>query len=195
MSNPNAVDRADSPTNSEKADVPSTSNASLTPPPPGSESAAGQDEAEAETESRDLAAAVEIDEKPVADQVKEEAGDIDDDEIDRTPRQRTLSSSRAKRRRGEEALLLDDHLLPPELRRSGQMPSKRGHMRDGDDRSVQEEEEKADEGKETSRAKEGEKERAKSPEHPVWSDDDEVSEDQDGDGQDITRCVCQSQSA
>jgi hypothetical protein len=40
--------------------------------------------------------------------------------------ERASSQSRAKRRRGEEALLLDDHLLPPEIRHISQPSSRRG---------------------------------------------------------------------
>lgn len=117
--------------------------------------------------------------------MKEETEDVDDAEVDRTPRQRTLSSSRAKRRRGEEALLLDDHLLPPELRRSGPTAHKRKHSKGQEDRltedggKVKEDEEMGD----------GEEEVDVDPVQAV--EEEEEDEDGDEDEQDVTRCVCQ----
>jgi hypothetical protein len=119
-----------SPTQSEKPDLPSTSNASLTPPPPGSEDVLLDDEEEEEANDEE---GTESGNKDVV-KPKIEVEDATEAEVKEEELARNAEShSRAKRRRGEEALLLDDHLLPPEIRHiSQQSTSRRSSNAKGD---------------------------------------------------------------
>ena len=215
-----------SPTQSEKPDLPSTSNASLTPPPPGSEDVLLDDEEEEEngdngdgTEAGDkdiIKPKIEVEEATEA-EVKEE-------ELARNM-ERSESHSRAKRRRGEEALLLDDHLLPPEIRHISQQSTSRrssnakGDMEDDrrrrksplndivlDDKAVEGRAEEKPSGQirgrtmDTPAAIRNKEEKtrqlaldAEEDEGEVEVEDEDEGEDEDEDGgQDITRCVCQT---
>jgi len=78
--------------------------------------------------------------------------------------ERLDSAGRARKRRGEEQLLLDDHLLPAEMRRTGSLSGKRGKGKDG---------EEEEEGQEM---------------------DDEDGEGGDGEDEDeVTRCICKTE--
>jgi hypothetical protein len=120
-----------SPAQSEKPDLPSTSNASLTPPPPGSEDVLLDDEEDQE-EANDEEGTESGNKEVVKPKIEvEEATEavVKEEELARNAE----SHSRAKRRRGEEALLLDDHLLPPEIRHiSQQSTSRRSSNAKGD---------------------------------------------------------------
>jgi hypothetical protein len=104
---------------------------------------------------------------------------------------RARSQSRAKRRRGEEALLLDDHLLPPEVRRISQSTSRRGS------RNVNREDLKvpappeptaAEEDIEMPEVADGEDEIEEAEQEA--EEEEEAGDWDEGDGQDITRCAC-----
>lgn len=102
------------------------------------------------------------------------------------------SASRSRKRRGEGQRLLDDHLLPEEMRKTGSLTGKRG-------RSDAPEEGHGDEGML--------EEDAVVDEDPQDAKDAEADEDQvikenteahdhtadDEDPKDVTRCVCQSE--
>jgi len=77
------------------------------------------------------------------------------------PIERADSSKLNRKRRGEEQLLLDDHLLPAEMRRTGSLNGKRG-------KGKEEEEEEED---------------------TIEAADDEDPDGEDA-PEDITRCVC-----
>lgn len=113
----------------DKPTIPSGSGTSLTPPPPTSDD-------------------VEM-------VIEQEVKDEPETEDEKTPRQtRTRrrpsatptgsatserGASQVRRRRGEEQLLLDDHLLPEEMRRTGKMPGKRGLEKQEDEEPEEEE--------------------------------------------------------
>jgi len=78
--------------------------------------------------------------------------------------ERLDSAGRARKRRGEGQLLLDDHLLPAEMRRTGSLSGKRGKDKDGEDDEMEDEQE-AEEG------------------------DGGDGEDED----EITRCICKTE--
>lgn len=205
-----------SPTQSEKPDLPSTSNASLTPPPPGSEDVLLDDEEEEingddeeGTESGDKEAV-----KPKIELEEATEAEVKEEELARNS-ERSGSHSRAKRRRGEEALLLDDHLLPPEIRHiSQQSTSRRSSNAKGDmedekrgrkiplenmnfnAKTVESDGEGARKKKATREtvvmddsAVEGEEEIADA---EIEDEEGEGDEFDDEEGQDITRCVCQT---
>ena len=177
------------------------SNASLTPPPPGSEDVLLDDEGEGEVEEAndddDEGTTTAGDTGVVKPKIEvEEAteADVKEEERVRNGSERARSHSRAKRRRGEGALLLDDHLLPPEIRHISQpSSSRRSSNAKGD---MEEEKRKKEPASEDvvmdEPVVEGEEE--------VGDLDDDAEEgegegdgeedDEDG-GQDITRCVCQ----
>ncbi|KAL7420776.1 Histone deacetylase complex subunit [Cryptotrichosporon argae] len=93
-----------------------------------------------------------------------------------TPRtERGTSTGRARKRRGEDQLLLDDHLLPKEIRRLGSAGKKQQ-----EDEDEQEEEAAAEEGKDDEG---GEDEIEDDAEAGEGDEDDEES-------QEVTRCVC-----
>lgn len=207
-SSPSIRERADSPTNSDKPDVggPATSNASLTPPPPGSEGILGddadlaedEDEADGEQTHGALEPALAIDEKaagiPDVKVEDEPEGDAAEDaDADATPRrsvsasERAASQSRAKRRRGEEALLLDDHLLPVEMRRT--ISSKRSSQKDkGDHAEAAEAEVEAPDAP----FKVDEDVEMEEPDDEAGQEEEEQDGEEGGaDGGDITRCICQ----
>lgn len=201
-----------SPSPSDKPDVPTTSNASLTPPPPGSEDVLLDEEEEAEGDedatgrlespSREDVSAEEIagagdsrgrntpaQPNPDESRIKTEIGLEERDT--RTGSERAASQSRAKRRRGEEALLLDDHLLPPDVRRISQSTSRRGSKNvNRDDLKVPPPPDNPP-AKDIEMAKpevvEGEDEVDPMEEEGAAEDDEEADE---WDGPDITRCVC-----
>jgi hypothetical protein len=208
-----------SPTQSEKPELPSTSNASLTPPPPGSEDVLLDDEEE-EEEVNDQEGTESGDKEVVKPKIEvEEAteAEVKEEELARNAE----SHSRAKRRRGEEALLLDDHLLPPEIRHISQPSTSRrssnakGDMEDERRRKKSPEpdiilDDRAVEGggvkqpyqrvrlMQTVRPSEDPRQMDMDVEEEEKEDEGEVEvegegedEDEDG-GQDITRCVCQT---
>jgi len=210
-----------SPAQSEKPDLPSTSNASLTPPPPGSEDVLLDDEEE-EEEANDAEGTESGNKGVVKPKIEvEEAteADVKQEELARNM-ERSESHSRAKRRRGEEALLLDDHLLPPEIRHiSQQSTSRRSSNAKGDlederrrkkspledivleDRFSESGMKKKPRRKSmnTERAAESqmaielsmEDDESEEGEVEVEGEGEGEDEDEDG-GQDITRCVCQT---
>lgn len=215
-----------SPAQSEKPDLPSTSNASLTPPPPGSEDVLLDDEEE-EEEANDAEGTESGNKEVVKPKIEvEEAteADVKQEELARNM-ERSESHSRAKRRRGEEALLLDDHLLPPEIRHISQQSTSRrssnakGDLEDErrrkktprddiilDDRAVGggavERPRDPSWGKTmdtvgSARRREEEMRQAAMEEEEnegeieVEGEGEDEEEDEDG-GQDITRCVCQT---
>jgi hypothetical protein len=209
----------DSPSPSEKPDVPTTSNASLTPPPPGSEDVLLDDDEEEADEN-----AAERLGSPL--HATEDAGDIEEgdgaeasrgrkqsiqpkadtesrvkvefglEERDtRTGSERAASQNRAKRRRGEEALLLDDHLLPPEVRRISQSTSRRGSKNvNREDLKVPPPPEDPPQDVEMTDAEpeavEGEDEVDDMEDDGLAEDAEDAEEGDDWDGPDITRCVC-----
>lgn len=81
------------------------------------------------------------------------------------------SSSRHRRRRGEDQLLLDDHLLPKEMRKTGSLSGKRKGMAEKDE----------EEGEEGVSGQAGGDASGQSVEDPP-----EVEQE----SQDVTRCVC-----
>lgn len=197
----------DSPSPSEKPDVPTTSNASLTPPPPGSEDVLDDEDEEVGAEVADA---------PLKEGGEDQGNDADEDtaetqrgrsrsiqpkledgpsvkaeEGEADGSERARSQSRAKRRRGEEALLLDDHLLPPEVRRISQSISRRGS------RNVNREDLKvpappepaaAEEDSEMPEVVDGEDEIEEAEQEA--EEEEEAGDWDEGDGQDITRCAC-----
>jgi len=210
-----------SPAQSEKPDLPSTSNASLTPPPPGSEDVLLDDEEEEEEAANDEEDTESGDKDVVKPKIEvEEAteAEVKEEELARNAE----SHSRAKRRRGEEALLLDDHLLPPEIRNISQQSTSRrssnakGDLEDERRRKKTPREDIILDDKAVERAM---VERQRDPSYgktmqtvrtaedlrrmgmDVEEEENEVEvegegegegdEDEDG-GQDITRCVCQT---
>ncbi|ORX37343.1 hypothetical protein BD324DRAFT_625760 [Kockovaella imperatae] len=96
------------------------------------------------------------------------------------------SSSRgaARRRRGEEQILMDDHLLPAELKRSGGLTGRRGQAQ-----SVKPESQ-AEEAGEESRGGDGEEEDAGAVEAGEDADVDEEALADDDYKEDVTRCIC-----
>jgi hypothetical protein len=119
--------------------------------------------------------------------------------------ERASSQSRAKRRRGEEALLLDDHLLPPEIRHISQPSSRRGsyakeHLEEEKRKKEKEKEKEVPapqpappvedvqmeeppvEGEDETDDAEAEDDKEDKPRPIIW--DDETF------GGDVTRCVC-----
>ncbi|KAK8858658.1 hypothetical protein IAR55_002887 [Kwoniella newhampshirensis] len=93
------------------------------------------------------------------------------------------ASRQARRRRGEELLLLDDHLLPAEIRRTGTMGAKKEKFSGaGKDAEAEDDEEEMTAGN----AEEAEDEED-------TGEGDAIDVDNEGDeeeGKDVTRCVC-----
>jgi hypothetical protein len=184
-----------SPTQSEKPDLPAATDASLTPPPPGSEDVLLDDEEEAQeddeegTETGDGKESV----KPEIEVEEATDAEVKEGELVRNGSERAGSHSRAKRRRGEEALLLDDHLLPPEIRNiSQQSTSRRSSNAKGD---MEEEKRKKELPVEDvvieDTAVEGEDEIGDVDQEGEEGEGEGDEYDEDG-GQDITRCICQT---
>lgn len=104
---------------------------------------------------------------------------------------------RAKKRRGEEQLLLDDHLLPVELRQTASVTGKR--ERSG--MSVKDEPEEIEEMEQDLTEESGEAEldleaEAGRGDEELAAEDLEVEDDAEGDDdeeEEITRCVCQKE--
>ena len=97
-------------------------------------------------------------------------------------------SGRSRRRRGEEQLLMDDHLLPAELRRTGGLSGRRGQTQSKDlDQPHAEEDmdgpEEVDAGDDTLEPEDEEAE-------PGQAEGDEEAVPEDGQQDDVTRCVC-----
>lgn len=187
-----------SPQQSEKPELPNGSNASLTPPPPGSEDVLLDDEEEdkqngdGEGEEPDRGDD-EVNGETV--EPKIEVEDAEDEAIKleeriRNGSERAGSQSRAKRRRGEEALLLDDHLLPPEIRNiSNPSTSRRGSNAKVDQEEEEREKEPTAEDVQMEEAAvEGEEEIG-----DAENEDEQGDDFEEEDGQDITRCVCQTE--
>ncbi len=88
------------------------------------------------------------------------------------------SSSWHRKRRGEDQLLLDDHLLPKEMQKTGSLSGKRkgGPARDDDEGDDIEMDGQTDTVTEEALAVDGV---------------DEAVEEDEEEGQDVTRCVCQ----
>jgi hypothetical protein len=206
-----------SPAQSEKPDLPSTSNASLTPPPPGSEDVLLDDEEEEANDEEGTESGNKEVVKPKIEVEEATEADVKQEELARNM-ERSESHSRAKRRRGEEALLLDDHLLPPEIRHiSQQSTSRRSSNAKGDLEDERRRkksplddivlEDRFSEGgmKRKPRRKSMNTDRAaeeqmivelsmegeENEEGEVVVEGEGEDEDEDG-GQDITRCVCQT---
>jgi hypothetical protein len=124
----------------------------------------------------------------------------------------------SRKRRGEELLLLDDHLLPEEMRKTGTLTGKRdrpGHVRapeqeqaltkgadeaepeDGEQEGGDEELEDGEgpvEGEAEKLAKEEEMEEVEEVGEAEEVEDEPMDEDgDDDDGGEITRCVCQKE--
>lgn len=126
----------------------------------------------------------------------------------------TAKSGAGRKRRGEGQLLLDDHLLPEEMRRTGKLTGKRGGLVEAAEDPVevgkQEERSEAeapvpsaeqvdslDQEEESlvtpppEQSAEGEDEMDKSEQEAVNDDDDNEGEEEGEEGEEVTRCVCQ----
>jgi hypothetical protein len=102
-----------------------------------------------------------------------------------------------RKRRGEDQLLLDDHLLPEELRRTGGLSGKRerGHGLKEDTVPVKEirAEVVQEPGEEEDKIiANGEGSEAEIEETNVDEESD-GNDDEEGDGKEVTRCVCQKE--
>ncbi|WVR06403.1 hypothetical protein IAU60_003434 [Kwoniella sp. DSM 27419] len=214
----------------ERPDMPSASNASLTPPPPTSEEANGygaadQDEQRDEDpeqegnswadykKSRTVRAfqdaprqegdgGLEQAGRGVKTEPAEESGAAEEGGVvkeEETPvrsrstrinpgsastpvpasAERAGSASRAgRKRRGEDELLLDDHLLPVEIRRTTSVSKRRPSAIEREEEEIVAEPEQVAEAEEPN-------------ESPISEVIDvELSDVDDEDGKDITRCVC-----
>ena len=92
----------------------------------------------------------------------------------------TSMAKQGRKRRGEELLLLDDHLLPEELRRIGGLAGKRERVGQGKE---------AEEGEEEQIEVDG----AGQQEQEGEAEEDEGDDNDDDQLPDITRCVCQKE--
>ena len=90
--------------------------------------------------------------------------------------ERAASLSRSRKRRGEDQLLLDDHLLPAEMRKTGSSTRKRkGGLMTRDEEEESQGSELVDRGR---------------PERQEASQEDVMEDDEDQAVQDVTRCIC-----
>ena len=90
--------------------------------------------------------------------------------------ERAASLGQSRKRRGEDQLLLDDHLLPAEMRRTGSSTRKRkGGRMTKDDEEERQDAELVDMEK---------------PERQDASQGDVMEDDEDETVQDVTRCIC-----
>ena len=219
----------------ERVDLPSMSNASLTPPPPTSEDAgmeknnergawADGDEEIAEDEAMEVKGQGGDDWEEyrkhrsvrgftAKSEVKVEPGEEDEDGDDTPQRygkkrsrmrphhagndtasgetpasnsERVGSTGRAgRRRRGEEELLLDDHLLPPDVRKIGELVSRRVNKPESTTEDEEPRRHDAD------RSKSGDQH---VDEAPIEGEDEGVTEVEYGDErEEMTRCVCRTE--
>lgn len=121
-----------------------------------------------------------------------------------------LGSRQSRKRRGEEQLLLDDHLLPEEMKRTGQLTGKRDRPASGTVPTLakkevgqdKESEESTDEADGAAEQEEEPTEQLTEPdvaeeqvedaqEVDEEADEEEGGSDEEGDGGEVTRCVCQ----
>lgn len=210
--------------------VPSGSGTSLTPPPPTSDDIPVEqdhtepsDEADGEdwTAYRRKHGVRGFGKAKTEDEDGDVKMEVDEDD-DETPGKNRKEMSdgqgtptlRNRKRRGEEQLLLDDHLLPEEMRRTGKLTGKRG--RDGEEirkeddvdfaeiyrniRNVQVEEDGVlpeNEDEELTKEDE-EEEKADLPttdqEEEEVQQEDEEEDIGDADDSEATRCVCERDS-